>query len=101
MCYNCGCGLREDDMGQGHALSQPNGKSITDQTFDELAKKWNTDADGARKLVYGLLTGTEHDEEKEHFMDHLYHEAAHSQGMTEEEAKNEAIKLLKNVLNVQ
>lgn len=33
MCYNCGCGLPDDDMGQGHAGVDPNGKSITNKTF--------------------------------------------------------------------
>lgn len=30
MCYNCGCGLPDDDMG--------NEKNITNKTFDELAQ---------------------------------------------------------------
>lgn len=60
MCYNCGCGMPNDDMGQGHAGVDPNGKSITDKTFKV---------------------------------------AAQSQGMSEEEAKKEALKLLQKVLN--
>ena len=38
MCYNCGCGMPDDDMGQGNAGVDPNGKSITNKTFDEAAK---------------------------------------------------------------
>jgi len=60
MCYNCGCGMPDDDMGQGHAGVNPNGKSITNKTFKA---------------------------------------AAESQGMTEEQAKKETLKLLKKVLN--
>lgn len=59
MCYNCGCGMPNDDMGQGHAGVDPNGKSITDQTFKA---------------------------------------AADSQGMSVEESKKEALKLLKKEL---
>lgn len=59
MCYNCGCGMPNDDMGQGHMGVEPNGKSITDETFKV---------------------------------------AAASQGMSEEEAKKETLKLLKKTL---
>lgn len=59
MCYNCGCGLPDDDMGVGTAGVDPNGKSITNKTFQA---------------------------------------AAQSQGMSEEDAKKEALKLLKEVL---
>lgn len=59
MCYNCGCGMPDDDMGVGHAGVDPNGKSITNKTFKA---------------------------------------AADSQGMNEEEAKKETLKLLQQVL---
>lgn len=59
MCFNCGCGLPDDDMGAGHAGVDPNGKSITSKTFKA---------------------------------------AADSQGMSEEDAKKETLKLLKKVL---
>ncbi|HSX40373.1 MAG TPA: hypothetical protein VLF68_02050 [Candidatus Saccharimonadales bacterium] len=59
MCYNCGCGLPDDDMGQGNAGVDPNGKSITNKTFKA---------------------------------------AADSQGMSEQDAKKETLKLLKKVL---
>lgn len=60
MCYNCGCGMPDDDMGQGHAGVDPEGKSITNKTFKA---------------------------------------AAQSQGMSEEQAKEETLKLLKQTLN--
>lgn len=59
MCYNCGCGMPDDDMGQGHAGVDPNGKSITNKTFKV---------------------------------------AADSQGMTEEEAKKNALEMLQKQL---
>lgn len=51
--------MPDDDMGQGHAGVDPNGKSITDKTFKA---------------------------------------AADSQGMSEEEAKKNALELLKKQL---
>lgn len=60
MCYNCGCGRPDDDMGQGHAGVDPQGRSITNKTFQA---------------------------------------AATSQGMTEEEAKKETLKLLTKALS--
>lgn len=59
MCYNCGCGMPDDDMGQGNMGVDPNGKSITNKSFKV---------------------------------------AADSQGMSEEEAKKETLKLLKTLL---
>ena len=59
MCYNCGCGMPDDDMGQGNAGVDANGKSITNKTFEAVAK---------------------------------------SQGMSDENAKKETLKLLKQVL---
>jgi len=37
MCYNCGCGAPKDDHGKGHAGVDPNGKAITDKTFEAAA----------------------------------------------------------------
>lgn len=59
MCYNCGCGMPDDDMGKGHAGAEPHGQSITNKTFKV---------------------------------------AANSQAMTEEDAKKNALELLKQVL---
>lgn len=59
MCFNCGCGIPDDDMGQGHAGVDPHGKSITNKTFKA---------------------------------------AGDSQGMSEEEAKQNTLELLKKEL---
>jgi hypothetical protein len=37
MCFNCGCGLPDDDMGQGVAGVDKEGKSITTKTFEVAA----------------------------------------------------------------
>lgn len=96
MCYNCGCGLAEDDMGAGTALL--GGKSITEETFGMLAEQWSMTQDEVKVLIYQLLCGEAQDVEKEAFLDKLYDDAAKSQGMTKEEAKDETQKLLKQVL---
>lgn len=47
MCYNCGCGMPDDDMG--------NTKNITNKTFDEAAKASNQSAQDAKKNTLELL----------------------------------------------
>lgn len=54
MCYNCGCGLPDDDMGKGHAGVDPNGKSITNKTIDEAAKSQGMDRTQALKYIVEL-----------------------------------------------
>ena len=55
MCYNCGCGTPDDDMGAGNAGVDPNGKSITDKTFEEAAKSQGMTKEQAMKETYKLL----------------------------------------------
>lgn len=38
MCYNCGCGEPKDDHGKGHMGVDPDGKAITDKTFEAAGK---------------------------------------------------------------
>ena len=47
MCYNCGCGLPDDDLG--------NPKNITNRTFDEAAKAAGQSADEAKRNTLELL----------------------------------------------
>lgn len=47
MCYNCGCGMPDDDMG--------NPKNITDKTFEEAAKASNQSMKEAKKNTLELL----------------------------------------------
>lgn len=58
MCYNCGCGIPNDDMGQGNAGVDPNGKSITDKTFQAAAKSQNMTEEEAKKETLALLQKT-------------------------------------------
>lgn len=55
MCYNCGCGMPDDDMGEGNAGVDPNGKSITDKTFQVAAKSQGMDEKQAKEETLKLL----------------------------------------------
>lgn len=55
MCYNCGCGIPADDMGQGNAGSDPEGKSITDKTFEVAAESQGMSVEQAKKETLKLL----------------------------------------------
>lgn len=55
MCYNCGCGLPNDDMGQGNAGFDQHGKSITTKTFEEAAKSQGMTTKQAMEETLKLL----------------------------------------------
>lgn len=55
MCYNCGCGMPDDDMGQGHAGADPNGKSITNKTFKVAADSQGISEEESKKNTLELL----------------------------------------------
>lgn len=55
MCYNCGCGMPDDDMGQGSAGVDPNGKSITNKTFKAAADSQGMSEEDAKKYTLELL----------------------------------------------
>lgn len=54
MCYNCGCGLPDDDMGVGDA-GVKDGKSITTKTFEEAGKSQGMTTEEAMEETYKLL----------------------------------------------
>jgi len=54
MCFNCGCGLPDDDMGQGHA-GHDHGKSITNETFKIAAESQGMSVEEAKKNTLALL----------------------------------------------
>lgn len=58
MCYNCGCGMPDDDMGQGSAGVDPNGKSITNKTFKVAADSQGMSEEQAKKNTLELLEKT-------------------------------------------
>ncbi len=47
MCYNCGCGMPDDDHG--------NPKNITSKTFEEAAKVTSMKPDDAKRFTKQLL----------------------------------------------
>ena len=55
MCYNCGCGSTMDDHGQGHMGVDPNGKAITDKSFEVASKAFEMDLDSSKENAFDLL----------------------------------------------
>ncbi|OGK08548.1 hypothetical protein A2767_05630 [Candidatus Roizmanbacteria bacterium RIFCSPHIGHO2_01_FULL_35_10] len=53
MCYNCGCGVPDDDMGKGK-ISE-GGASLTEDDFKLLAEKWSMSEEEAKQNVLDLL----------------------------------------------
>jgi len=51
MCYNCGCGVPDDNMGKPDAK----GSSLTEKSFEELAKAWGMTTQEAKENTYELL----------------------------------------------
>lgn len=47
VCYNCGCGMPDNDMG--------NAKNITNRTFEEAAKAAEQSSEEAKKNTLALL----------------------------------------------
>ena len=56
MCYNCGCGMPNNDMG--------NPANITNKTFEEAAKAMKQSAEDARKNARQLLEKVNNTKEK-------------------------------------
>ena len=50
MCYNCGCQMPDNDMG--------NPKNITNKTFEEAGKASGQNSEQAKKNVLELLQKT-------------------------------------------
>ncbi len=55
MCYNCGCGLPDDPMGQGSAGKDPDGKSITTATFEAAAASQGMSVEESMQNTLNLL----------------------------------------------
>lgn len=53
MCYNCGCGVSNDDMGRGK-ISE-GGASLTEDDFKLMAQKWGMTVEEAKKHTFELL----------------------------------------------
>lgn len=55
MCYNCGCGNPNDDMGMGSAGVDPKGSMITNKTFEKAAKAYGMTVEEAKRETLKLL----------------------------------------------
>ncbi len=55
MCYNCGCGAKDDDHGKGHMGVDPNGKAITEKTFNAASKAFSMDLKESKDNTLDLL----------------------------------------------
>lgn len=53
MCYNCGCGIPDDDMGKGKVSE--GGASLTEDDLTKLAEKWGMSLEETKKNIYELL----------------------------------------------
>lgn len=54
MCYNCGCQMPDDDMGQGHMGVDPNGKAITTKSLQVAADAFGESFDETLEHVIEL-----------------------------------------------
>ena len=53
MCYNCGCGIPNDDMGKGKVAG--GGGSLTDDDFKHMAEEWGMTLEDTKKNVLETL----------------------------------------------
>lgn len=91
MCYNCGCLLPQDDMG--------NSKNITDLTFSQIAEKLGKTEKEIKELCLSYLNGENIGEEETGEIEKMFDEASKAWGQAQEEAKKETKKLLVSTLS--
>ena len=53
MCYNCGCGMPNDDMGKGKITQ--GGASLTEDDLKKMAEKWGMSLEETKKNIFDLL----------------------------------------------
>lgn len=85
MCYNCGCGNPNDDMGSND--------NITNATFESLAEKWKMDILGAKHKVFDFLESKKTQNESD--IREVFEKAASAWGQPVEEAKRQVHQMLK------
>lgn len=51
MCFNCGCGITDDNMGKPDMT----GASLTDKSIMEMAKAWNMSVEDTEKEIWKIL----------------------------------------------
>ncbi len=53
MCYNCGCGMKDDDVGKGK-VSQGGG-SLTEDDLRHISEKWGISVEDTKRHIYAEL----------------------------------------------
>lgn len=53
MCYNCGCGQEDDDMGKGQV--RKGGGSLTDDDIAHMAAKWDMSVQDTQEEIFRML----------------------------------------------
>lgn len=53
MCYNCGCGMPNDDMGKGKVSE--GGGSLTEADLKKMSEKWGMSIEQAKRNILDLL----------------------------------------------
>jgi len=53
MCYNCGCEMKDSDMGKGKISS--GGGSLTEDDFKQMAEKWGMSIEETKKNTFEML----------------------------------------------
>lgn len=53
MCYNCGCGMPNDDMGRGKVSE--GGGSLTEDDLKKAAEKWGMSLEQTKRNILDLL----------------------------------------------
>ncbi len=85
MCYNCGCRILEDDMG--------NPANIHTAMLEELSEKWQLDLAEVKKLFLDYTEGKEIGE-KQVELEIIFNKAAAAWGQPLEDAKKNTAKIL-------
>lgn len=90
MCYNCGCGIPDDDMGHPD--------NITNSTLNHLGEHWGKSLPEVQKIVYDQLQ-KEFAGEKIDWDSHIlemFEKASKAWGQSIEDAKRNTLELLKS-----
>lgn len=90
MCYNCGCFNPDDDMGDS--------LNITNQTLNDLAKKWNTSPEDTKNKLFTMIESSDPALDTDPIISKMFNEAAKSWGQSVAEAHKNAHSLLKSEL---
>jgi hypothetical protein len=53
MCYNCGCGMKNDPMGKDHV--HKGGGSLTEDSIEHMAKEWGMSVEDTKKEMLAML----------------------------------------------